>query len=114
MTEPSTAQPEPARRPDETSHDLRRVIRVSGGASLLSSLFALLGFLGLAFALYGLYNTFADWRPHDSLAELGVISLFVSFLLLVCFSSSLAMRAVSEAILLLRDIEENARAGKGG
>ena len=109
MTTSSTPEHTPAPSPVETSYDLPRILRVSGNASLLSWLFTLLGVLGLALGLYGLYNTFSDWRPYDSLAELAVISLMVSFLLLVCFGSSVLMRAVSEAILILRDIEENAR-----
>ncbi len=109
MTELTGREVAPDAGENGTTYDLSKVVRISAHASLLSWLFALLGALGLPLAAYGLVNTIANWRPHDQVTDLAVFSLIVSFLLLVCFASSVTMRAVSEGILLLRDIEENAR-----
>lgn len=109
MADSSIPRGTPGSEVDHTSYELSKIIRISGHASLLSWLFATVGVLGLGLAAYGLFNTIAHWQPYDSVTEVARFSLFISFLLLICFGSSVTMRALAEGLLLLRDIEENAR-----
>jgi hypothetical protein len=109
MADVSSPRGEPDLGSENTSYDLSKVIRISAHASLLSWLFAGVGVIGLAFAAYGLFTTIAHWEPYDQVTEVILFSLIISFLLLVCFGSSVMMRAIAEGLLLLRDVEESAR-----
>jgi hypothetical protein len=107
----STMQPATpdASSEDGTSYNVSRLIRVSTSAAVLSWLFAILGLVGLAWALYSLYTMVTGWGPYDTAAESLPSFLVIAFLLLQCFFFSIISRAVSESMFILRDIEENTR-----
>ena len=107
----TSTPPQPAVAPegDGASYNLARLLRVSASASLVSWLFAIVGLLGLAWGIYTFYKAYVPWGPRDSIAEMAPAVLIVAFLVLQCFFFSTLMRAVSESVFVIRDIEENTR-----
>jgi len=95
---------------NDASYDLSRLIRVSSAASLIAWFFALVGAIGLALAIYWAYLAVEAFDPSSRLVGFATGFVVVVFMLLLCFGSSIMMRAVSEGLMVLRDIEENTRA----
>lgn len=93
----------------ETSYDLARLIRVSSAASLIAWFFALVGAIGVALAIYWAYLAVDVIGLSSGLVSFAMGFVGILFMLLLCFASSIVMRAVSEGVMVLRDIEENTR-----
>jgi hypothetical protein len=94
---------------DGSSYDLPRLLRISSHANILSWIFAIVGWVGVAWGLYTLYNAYIPWGRGDSIPEMVIAVLIVSFLILQCFFFSLLSRAVAEGLFAIRDIEDNTR-----
>jgi hypothetical protein len=93
----------------DTSYDLSRIIRASAAASLVGRLFAILGGVSLALGIYGGYEVVANRDTFGPPAFIVSLLLTSLFMILVCFAFSIALWAVSEGLMILRDIEENTR-----
>ncbi len=106
--EPGTATPSVAGESD-TSYELARLIRVSAAASLISWFFAVVGAVGFVLAIYWAYLAFDAYGDTFTLDSFLTGFVMVAFMVLACFGSSIVMRAVSEGLMVLRDIEENTR-----
>ena len=111
MTTASPVEHSPGSEKDGTSYNLPRLVRISTTASIVSGLFLLLGVLGLAWALYTLYRAITPWGMYtgDTIQAITPAILIAAFFILQCFGFSTVMRAIAEAIFVIRDIEENTR-----
>src|SRR3990170_7718163 len=94
---------------NDASYDLSRLIRVSSAASLIAWFFALVGAIGLALVIYWAYLAVDVIGLSSGLVSFAMGFVGILFMLLLCFASSIVMRAVSEGVVVLRDIEENTR-----
>jgi hypothetical protein len=86
-------------------------MRISTTASIVSGSFLVLGVIGLAWALYTVYRALTPWGVYtvDTIKAVTPVILIAVFLVLQCFAFSTLMRAISEAVFVIRDIEENTR-----
>ena len=84
------------------------VRRTSFFATVLSDLFAVIGLLAIALAIYALYVTFANTDPYRNWDDLAVTFLVISFFVLLCFGWSVILRAVSHALNALKYITQAA------
>ena len=111
MTRADAAKNPPGSEEDGTSYNLSRLIRISTAASVVSGLFLVLRFLGLAWALYTLYRAITPWGVYtsDTIQPITPALLVATFFILQCFGFSIVMRTIGEAIFVIRDIEENTR-----
>ena len=108
---PTASPPAPPSEPGNngTSYSESRILRISGAASLLSWFFAILGVFALIWGLYLLSDKIVNWASYDTVFSIVLPILLAAFLTLQCFFFSTIMRAISEGIFMLRDIEENTR-----
>jgi Zn-dependent protease with chaperone function len=106
-------QPAQAPRPqdDDTSYSPPRLTSISTTASVVSALFVALGVLGTAWVLYTIYQAMTPWGPHagETILAIAPVMLIAILFILLCFGLSTVMRAISEAIFVFMDIEENTR-----
>jgi uncharacterized membrane protein YccC len=91
--------------PTPPSPSLRRT---SFFATVLSDLFAVIGFLAIALAIYALYGAFANTDPYRNWDDLAVTFLVISFFILMCFGWSVILRAISHALNALKHFTQAA------
>jgi hypothetical protein len=111
MATTPSPQPSVPTENNGASYSFTRLLRVTSNASLLSGFFILLGFLGVAWALFTLYKALTPWGAYasDTIQAIAPVILLVSLLILQCFAFAVLMQAIAEGLFIIRDIEENTR-----